>query len=120
MGHPWCTRFEPSPGNAVTLASRFKRLLDESNSVMTEPLVEQASYGCFLWFAAAGVTVLGSMILVLVMPDSVPKDDLPQPVVDALPTQQESCLVHRSPVPDCQRCGERASARHHESEWRRL
>nr|QDH91418.1 MAG: hypothetical protein H2Bulk36110_000003 [Leviviridae sp.] len=89
---------------------RFDRLLNDGPSIIEEPVVESASYGCYLWFMAAGVVGLSSLLLPLFMPGSIPQSTEPQPVVSDS-SLLESCLAHRSPVPDCQRCGERASAR---------
>jgi len=82
---------------------RFDRILGDSNSVVTEPVAQSAPYGCYLWFMAAGVVGTVAMLLPLFMPESVPTTIEPQPVVD-VENLLESCLAHRSPVPDCQRC----------------
>jgi hypothetical protein len=82
---------------------RFDGYLNDGPSIVEEPVVESAPYGCYLWFIAAGVVGAVTMLLPLFMPESIPTVIEPQPVVDTA-SLLESCLVHRSPVPDCQRC----------------
>nr|QDH90831.1 MAG: hypothetical protein H2Bulk36332_000003 [Leviviridae sp.] len=91
--------------------SRWKRLLDEANRLSDDSVVETVGSACYFWFVAAGVVGLTASLLGLLMPASIPVDGttipIPSEPVDS--SLLESCLVHRSPVPDCQRCGERPS-----------
>nr|QDH90291.1 MAG: hypothetical protein H3RhizoL13590e2267_000003 [Leviviridae sp.] len=87
----------------MNLRSRFMRGRSDSFDDLGS-VTESASLGCLLWFMGAGVVSLGGLILGSCMPDPVPISKSHPVISEINPSLLESCLVHRSPVPDCQRC----------------